>query len=92
MFSDFFAAKNWRKYDFFKNKLKKGVAHICAHSGNPIKEKLRCDTLDIRIRNLLHKQDLCTIRKRNKKIPRMHSKKTSLMGHFLWYMRSRHKM
>ncbi len=33
------------------------------------KEKLRCDTLDIWILNLVHKQDLCTIQKRNKKIP-----------------------
>jgi hypothetical protein len=27
------------------------------------KEKLRCNTLDIQIGNLVHKQDLCTIQK-----------------------------
>ncbi len=27
------------------------------------REKLRCDSLDIQLRNLVHKQDLCTIKK-----------------------------
>ncbi len=27
------------------------------------KEKLRCDALDIKVRNLVHKQDVCTIQK-----------------------------
>jgi hypothetical protein len=27
------------------------------------KEKLRCDALDIKVQNLVHKQDLCTIQK-----------------------------
>ncbi len=27
------------------------------------REKLRCDSLDIQVRNLVHKQDLCTIQK-----------------------------
>ena len=27
------------------------------------KEKLRCDALDIQVKNLVHKQDLCTIQK-----------------------------
>jgi hypothetical protein len=56
------------------------------------KKKFRCDTLDIQIRNLVHKQDLCTIQKSNKSIPCIDSKKTSLVGHFLWDMRSRPKM
>jgi hypothetical protein len=56
------------------------------------KEKLRCDTLDIQIQNLVHKQDLCSIQKRNKGIPCINSKKTSLIGHFLWDMRSHPKM
>ena len=28
------------------------------------REKLRCDALDIKVQNLVHKQDLCTIQKR----------------------------
>ncbi len=39
------------------------------------KEKLRCDTLDIQIQNLVHRQDLCTIQKRHKEIPYINSKK-----------------
>ena len=27
------------------------------------REKLRCDTLDIKVQNLLHKQDVCTVQK-----------------------------
>ena len=30
------------------------------------KEKLRCVALDIKVQNLLHKQDLCTIQKMTK--------------------------
>ncbi len=56
------------------------------------KEKLRCDALDIKIQNLLHKQDLCTIQKNDKGIQYINSKKTSLIGHFLWDMRSHPKM
>ncbi len=47
------------------------------------KEKLRCDTLDIRIKNLVLKQDLCMIPKRNKKIPNDDSKKTFAYETFL---------
>ncbi len=53
------------------------------------KEKLRCDTLDIQNQNLEHKQNLCTMKKRNKGIPCIDSKNVSLKGHFLWDMRSR---
>jgi hypothetical protein len=42
------------------------------------KEKLRCDTLDIQIQNLVYNQDLCTTQKRNKKTPYIDSKKTHL--------------
>jgi hypothetical protein len=56
------------------------------------KEKLRCDTLDFWIQNLVHKQDLCTIQKRNKKIPYINYKKTLLMGNFSWDKRSHPKM
>ncbi len=56
------------------------------------KEKLGCDVLDIKVRNLVHKQDLCTIQKNDKGIRCIDSKKTSLIGHFLWDMRSRPKM
>ncbi len=45
------------------------------------KEKLRCDALDIQVQNLVHKQDLCTIRKNDKGIPCINSKKTLLIGH-----------
>ncbi len=31
------------------------------------REKLRCDALDTKIGNLVHKQDLCTIQKRTRK-------------------------
>jgi hypothetical protein len=55
------------------------------------KEKIRCDTLDIQIQNSVHKQDLCTIQKRKKEIPCIDCKKTLLMGHFLWDMRSHPK-
>ncbi len=55
-------------------------------------EKLRCDALDIKVQNLVHKQDLCTIQKNNKGIQCMDSKKTLLIGHFLWDMRSGPKM
>ncbi len=57
-----------------------------------LKEKLRCDTSDIQIQNLVHKQDLCMIQERNKKILYIDPKKTSLIGHFLWEMRSHPKM
>jgi hypothetical protein len=30
-----------------------------------LKEKLRCDTLNIQIQNLVHKQDVCAIQKKN---------------------------
>ena len=43
------------------------------------KEKLRCDTLDIQVPNLVHKQDLCTIQKKDKGIPCINSKKTLLI-------------
>ena len=55
------------------------------------REKLRCDAFDIQVQNLVHKQDLCTIQK-NKGIPCINSKKTLLIGHFLWDMRSHPKM
>jgi hypothetical protein len=57
-----------------------------------LKEKLICDTSNIEIQNLVHKQDLCTMQKSNKEIPYINSKKTPLMGHFLWDMRSHPKM
>ncbi len=56
------------------------------------REKLRCDSLDIQVRNLVHKQDLCTIQNNDKGIPCINSKKTLLVGHFLWDMRSHQKM
>jgi hypothetical protein len=56
------------------------------------KKKLRCDALDIKGQNLVHKQDLCTIRNNNKRIRCFNSKKTSLIGQFLWDMRSHPKM
>ena len=31
------------------------------------REKLRCDSLDIQVPNLVHKQDLCTIQKTTRK-------------------------
>ncbi len=43
------------------------------------KEKLRCDALDIKVQNLVHKQDLCTIQKNDKGIRCIGSKKTSLI-------------
>ncbi len=55
-------------------------------------EKLRCDTLDIQIQNLAHKQDLCTMGKKDKGIPYIDTKKTSLIGHFEWDMRSHLEM
>ncbi len=55
-------------------------------------EKLRCDALDIQVKNLVHKRDLCTIQKNDKGIPCKDSKKTSFIGHFLWDMRSCPKM
>jgi hypothetical protein len=33
------------------------------------REKLRCDSLDIQVRNLVHKQDLCIIQINDKGIP-----------------------
>jgi hypothetical protein len=45
------------------------------------KEKLRCDDLDVNVQNLVHKQDLCTIQKKDKGIRCIDSKKTSLIGH-----------
>jgi hypothetical protein len=56
------------------------------------REKLRCDALDIQLCNLVHKQDLCTIQKKDKGIPCINSKKTLLVGHFLLDMRSHPKM
>ena len=56
------------------------------------REKLRCDALDIQVQNLVHKQDLCSIQKKDKGIPCINSKKTLLIGHFLWDMRSCPKM
>jgi hypothetical protein len=56
------------------------------------REKLRCDTLDIKVQNLVHKQDLCTIRKKDNGIPCINSKKTLLIGHFLWDITSHPKM
>ncbi len=43
------------------------------------REKLRCDALDIQVQNLVHKQDLCTIQKKDKGIPWINSKKTFLL-------------
>jgi hypothetical protein len=57
-----------------------------------IKEKLRCDALNIQVPNLVHKQDLFTIQKKDKGIQCIDSKKTSLIGFFLWDMRSHPKM
>ncbi len=57
-----------------------------------LKEKSGCDALDIKVRNLGHKQDLCTIQKIDKGIQCIDSKKTSHIGHFLWDMSSRPKM
>ncbi len=56
------------------------------------KEKLKCEALDIKVQNLVDKQDLCTIQKNDKGIRCIDLKKTSLIGHFLWDMRSRPKM
>ncbi len=56
------------------------------------REKLRCDALDIQIQNLVHKQDLCTKQKKDNGIPCINSKKTLLIGHFFWDMRSHQKM
>ena len=56
------------------------------------KEKLRCDTMDIQIQNVVHKQDLYTIQKNNKGIQCINSKKTLLIRHFLWDMRRHPKM
>ena len=56
------------------------------------KEKLRYDALDIQIQNLVRKQDLCTIQKQDKGIPYIDSKKTSLIRHLLWDMRSHPKL
>jgi hypothetical protein len=55
-------------------------------------KKSRCDTLDIKVQNLVHRQDLCTLQKNNKGIPCIDSKKTSPIGHFLRDMRSCPKM
>jgi hypothetical protein len=55
------------------------------------REKLRCDVLDIQVQNLVHKQDLCTIQKKEKGIPCIKSKKTLLIGRFLWDMKSHPK-
>jgi hypothetical protein len=52
------------------------------------KEKLRCDALEIQVQNLVHKQDLCTIQKKDMGIPCINSKKTLIIKHFLWDMRS----
>jgi hypothetical protein len=55
------------------------------------REKLRCDALDIKVQNLVHKQDLYTIQKNDKEIQCINFKKTLLIGHFLWDMRSNPK-
>ncbi len=55
-------------------------------------KKLRCDAFDIQVQKLVHKQDLCTIQKKDKKIPCINSKKTLIIGNFLWDMRSHPKM
>ncbi len=62
------------------------------HITSPFREKLGCDALDIQAQNLVHKQDLCTNQKKDKGIPCINSKKTLLIGHFLWDIRSRTKM
>jgi hypothetical protein len=64
--------------------------YVC-HKEMCIREKLRCGALDIQVQNLVHKQDLCTIQKKDKGIPCINSKKALLIGHFLWDMRSRPK-
>ncbi len=56
------------------------------------KDKLRCEALDIQVQNLVHKQDLCTIQKNDKGFQFIDFKKTSLIEHFLWDMRSHLKM
>ncbi len=50
------------------------------------KQKLRCDALDIKVQNLVHKQDVCTIQKNDKGIRCINLKKdftyqTFLVGH-----------
>ncbi len=55
------------------------------------REKLRCDALDVKVQNLVHKQDVCTIQKKHKGIRCINFKKSLLIGHFLWDMRSRPK-
>ncbi len=52
------------------------------------KEKLRCDALDIQIRNLVHKQDLCTIQKTTGESHVAILKRLHLSDIFLWDMRS----
>jgi hypothetical protein len=47
------------------------------------KEKLRCDALDIKIKNLVHEKDLCTIQKNDKGIQCINFKKTLLIRHFM---------
>ncbi len=56
------------------------------------KEKLRCDALDIKVQNLVHKQDLCTVQKKDEGIQCINFKQTLLIGNFLWDMRSHLKM
>jgi hypothetical protein len=56
------------------------------------REKLRCDALDIKVQNLVHKQDVCATQKNDKEIQCIDFKKTLLIGHFLWDMRSHPKM
>ena len=43
------------------------------------REKLRCDSLDIQVCNLVHKQDLCTIQKNDKGIPCIDSVRISFV-------------
>ncbi len=66
--------------------------YVCFIKKCVFREKFRCDSLDIQVRNLVHKRDLCTIQKNDKGIPCINSKKTLLVRHFLWDMRSRPKM
>jgi hypothetical protein len=62
------------------------------HKEYVFREKLRCDALDIKVRNLVHKQDVCTIHKNDKGIRCIDFKNTLLIEHFLWDMRSHPKM
>jgi hypothetical protein len=49
------------------------------------REKLRCDALDIKVQNLVHEQDVCTIQKRHRNLMYQFTKDlvywTFLVGH-----------